>query len=724
MKKIITILLFVFVFFCSLAFATTSVTGDLTISGLRIDGESLYNSCRRLVQMGWPTDGAIYTASNSFSDLSDGPAGKYGSVSVNGTDLEMNSAPVRFFGTNWAYPWNWAEPDEIATQAHLYKFVGYNMLRIHGLDASRWQKGIYLNTTDTLSFDYSAGSELDKFDYNFAVLKQAGMYFWLVLYSSDRQFKPNDSLTGYSDFLTAVNPAPTDCTISYLYNCSWLDKGFQLMVYWNNEVKTLFYNYAYNLLTHVNPYTGLAYKDDPALAIVEFLNEPWVEEYLLGRDMMDDDTYAIDPGGISRYGGYSAIPANFHTTWDTSWNAWLLNKYGTVSAVKTAWLLDGTVTFKPEVDAWAMAGFTFKRPVYDFCAAGLYRGTWTGIADGPQCTDLYLWIRDSKTDFNVDTIIYFRNTIGWAGPINAEGSFEQSITSGDVGSKHYYRNHPTVQSPRGELTMTDYKEIGTAAEMGMPYPRNVGGSLAAQMLNGLTWYQSVPALIGEQRAVFPTEDAYASPLRVAVRLLNAGFDAINHFVYDGGLETRLENWEFDLDIQQVALTQLSSWIFLTHDPGDITVSPSDVGENLTGIEEHTATDYWAVMGNISGQSWTVAGMTITAGLNDGVIALFSKSHQPLSTATDLMLLTVGKIQQRGAFWVDSDTYNWGQDGVVEMLPVGIRISGNDASSIVVTPVAIDGTDLSTSLIQTYLSENKTTFDICAEGNTVWYKITR
>ena len=31
--------------------------------------------------------------------------------------------------------------------------------------------------------------------------------------------------------------------------------------------------YARMLLTHVNPYTGLAYRDEPAMAIVEILNE-------------------------------------------------------------------------------------------------------------------------------------------------------------------------------------------------------------------------------------------------------------------------------------------------------------------------------------------------------------------------------------------------------------------------------------------------------------------
>lgn len=699
-------------------------------------------TCASWFDVTYTTDDAIYEAPNSMAGLLDAPAGKYGRPTITGGNFYLNGSPVRFWGTNWDFTYIIDNISLMKNKSIPYKFEGYNMVRSHGLDNNQWGYGIFESTrttTRTLDDTPYSGSRIQMFDHGFKVLKDAGIYTQLTLYSS-RTFLAGDSIANFSELVAVIKDA-TSSSAGY----GWLSKAGQLLIFWNTDIQNLFYEYAYNMLTRTNPYTGIAYKDDPALAIVQMMNEPWLETYFWSRDCLNDATYE----GYT-YGGATwnrtttvctaSLPASWYDPIKQSWNDWLEDKYSTIAAVKAAWGVDGTETFQPEVDDWSKAGFTFDIPNRYFCTQGKYSGGWNGT----HCTDPVDWMRDTQDAFYTDAIIYFRNTIGWEGAIITEGGYYPTSLgprTGDVGEIHAYLNHPSTVGRRytsplsSQLVMTDKREIEPSALTFCEEP------IAYMLTNGvcdtdespLDFLDDKPQMIGETLMVYPSTYAYEAPLRTAVRSLNAGYDSFMHFRNDGDTTNAghgegyyctdahcLSNFTFSYNLQQTALGQLAAWLFITHDPGDITVSPESAGVNATGVEIHTAIDYWAVMGDIGGNTYTNAGFSITP-VNDGVVALFSKSHKPLDTANDLMLLIVGKIQQEGAYWVDSTHYDWGLDGSPQMYPVGVTITMPSDNHLVVTAVSPDGIE-GAPLDVVYQDSGKTTFDICSEGNTVWYRL--
>ena len=81
------------------------------------------------------------------------------------------------------------------------------------------------------------------------------------------------------------------------------------------------WQYASALLNHVNPYTGLAYKDDPALAIVEARNE--------------DSVFWHNPLGESFVRGQSS--PHHAARLKQMWQQWVKTTYGNDQALASAW---------------------------------------------------------------------------------------------------------------------------------------------------------------------------------------------------------------------------------------------------------------------------------------------------------------------------------------------------------------------------------------------------
>ena len=222
------------------------------------------------------------------------PAGRHGFMRAEGGSFVFaDGTPARFWGTNFnggaCFPEH-AYAEKLAVR--LAK-IGINLVRFHQLDAE-WNtpnifqltKGPWLETTRAL-----CPESLDRLDYLIACLKREGIYVYLDLLTY-RRFRTGDGVAAAKELPDAAKPY---C----LYN--------RRMIELQKE-------YARQLLLHFNPYTGLAYRDDPVIVMTEIVNEcdlfskpiklePYVTEFrTLFRRWLDETGVAFDAEGCDLAG--------------------------------------------------------------------------------------------------------------------------------------------------------------------------------------------------------------------------------------------------------------------------------------------------------------------------------------------------------------------------------------------------------------------------------------
>ena len=182
-----------------------------------------------------------------WSFMSDGPAGKYGRVVVRDGRFEFDGRPgepLRFYGGNLCS--NACYPDKEQAEAVASELAqrGYNTIRLHHYDRDSVVKS---SATSTVL----DAANMDKLDYLFHCLKQKGLYITIDLYTV-RVVKKGEIAEVDRDVRLNEFKALVPVSGSAMQN--WKD-------------------FSENLLNHRNPYTGVAWKDDPALFSICLLNE-------------------------------------------------------------------------------------------------------------------------------------------------------------------------------------------------------------------------------------------------------------------------------------------------------------------------------------------------------------------------------------------------------------------------------------------------------------------
>jgi len=244
----------------------------------------------------------------SISGKLDRPAGNLGYVSA-GEDghLYVGGKRVRLLGVNICGGAAFPTKDEAGKiAARLAKF-GINIVRFHHMDAS-WEMFNIFNKTfgDTRHLNPEA---LDRLDYFISKLKDNGIYVDLNLLVS-RGFASADGL-----------PAEIDVM-------DWKDK--QVLGFFMKSVGELEKEYARQLLTHRNSYTGLTYAEDPAVAFVEIVNEQGLIQGWLG-------------------GVVDGLPGAFKDGLGAKWNEYLNLKYTSDQRLAEAWDGEGDRTSQVEM---------------------------------------------------------------------------------------------------------------------------------------------------------------------------------------------------------------------------------------------------------------------------------------------------------------------------------------------------------------------------------------
>ncbi len=270
-----------------------------------------------------------FAAATSPADvrfLLDAPAGKRGFIGVSGGHLATpDGTRFRFWGVNLA---GWTTGSALLPPHHdaeVYAStlarLGINCVRFQFLDlpdrvrprpgaaprqgapttqqrpvGGEPQRPLGLidgSRDDTRSMN---PEQLDRMDYLVYQLKQNGIYTDFNL-NVGREYKSGDGVQDYS--LIGVAKAIT---------------------YFDPRLVELQKEYARQLLTHQNPYTKTSYNDEPAIAIVEILNENSVLEFWQ-RDWFRGN---LTPGGPRLQLDLTPYHKKLLTT---LYNAWLVKTY-------------------------------------------------------------------------------------------------------------------------------------------------------------------------------------------------------------------------------------------------------------------------------------------------------------------------------------------------------------------------------------------------------------
>ncbi|MBP5294742.1 MAG: hypothetical protein J6Y95_03385, partial [Lachnospiraceae bacterium] len=172
-----------------------------------------------------------------YSSLLDAPAGKHGFTRVEGQHFVNDVGRIRFNGVNIVGGANFPSHVEAERMAKRLAHFGFNCVRLHYFDLVEYgfreirEKGLLVDDGTFCTLD---PEQLDRFDYMVWQFKKHGIYIDVNLLVG-RRFKGRNAY----------------------------DKDLQ-----QKEL-----DYARNLFTHVNPYTGLSLAEEPAVAMVELNNE-------------------------------------------------------------------------------------------------------------------------------------------------------------------------------------------------------------------------------------------------------------------------------------------------------------------------------------------------------------------------------------------------------------------------------------------------------------------
>lgn len=227
----------------------------------------------------------------------DAPAGKHGKTQTDGDRFVFaDKTEAKFWGVNIVGKANFPDAQEAEAMAEELSQSGVNLVRMTELDGD-FEGGIFADDGSTANIS-TAG--MDKLCYFIKCLKDKGIYTYLTV-TSKRAAKAGDGIENIGD--TA--------------------DGYKIEGFFDEKLISLQKDYLGKLLNYKNPYTGFKIGDDPAVAMLEFMDS---------NGMLMYSSLVRGEYGISSDGYYSELKNKF--------NAFISKKYKNKGALKSYWTSD------------------------------------------------------------------------------------------------------------------------------------------------------------------------------------------------------------------------------------------------------------------------------------------------------------------------------------------------------------------------------------------------
>jgi len=470
-------------------------------------------------------DDGSFTATHIGRLVLHPPAGQHGFVTVRADGFQFqDGTPARFWGVNLTAGANFPDHATAERAAARLAKLGVNLVRLHHMDSAGEPRGIWERTSGDTR--HLSPQQLDRLDFLLAQLKARGIYVDVNLHVG-RPFTEADGVA-------AAGLIPRLSKFVTLFDRRLID---------------LQQEYARQLLTHRNPYTGTRYADDPAIALVELTNENslfagWFRGALDGAE--EAPARPPDPWR-------GPLPRLYRRELDALWNQWLLDRYPSRAAVADAW-------------APPSAGERGLEPDEDPAQGTVRRTPWaerarTSAARIADLARFYAWV---ERRYFREMIDYLRREVGVKVPVTGTNNyyglpslFAQSVA--DYLDTHGYWDHPTF--PGRPWDRLDFRITNRSLVLSPTLLQPSAFNSSPILRWTLSAVCDKPLVVSEWNQPFPNAYEYEMPLLVAAYGAFHGWDGLVAYTY----RHDRESWErqgivewFDLDANPVKLSLLTA----------------------------------------------------------------------------------------------------------------------------------------------------------------------
>ncbi len=431
--------------------------------------------------------------------LLDAPAGMDGFIRVVDGHLATASGHrIRLWGVNIT---GWLKDSSLLPprpEARLYAAelarLGVNCVRFQFLDFTTKDRPAGLIEDDRDDTRVMDPKQLDRLDYFVAQLKANGIYTDFNL-NVGRRYKKGDGVKDYN----LIGPA-------------------KAMTLFDPRLIELEKEYARELLTHYNPYTRSRYCNEPAVAIVEIVNENsllefWMRNWLRGELRADAPHYQLD------------LTPYYAEELNTDYNRWLAQ----------------TLTPSRLAQLRQIAGVGPHQPV-----PRLLRQQFDSAPIERFYTEAAFYTH-VETHFLEEMKNYLKETLGVKSLIIGEADHTywipglpllRSTSLMDIVDAHVYWQHPRISGQRNTpfvndplhsppVKLTRSAMVGkpfTVSEVNEPFPNEYESELipilaaygAFQDWDGIFFYTFEPKRIGQWQPVIGDHfDISLDPVKIA-----------------------------------------------------------------------------------------------------------------------------------------------------------------------------------------------------------------
>ena len=354
------------------------------------------------------------------------PAGNAGFIRARDNHFEDDSGERRFLGTNICFTGCFPSHDKAERVAEELTRYGINIVRLHYVH-HQFPAGRRYPEKDS----FLEPEQLERFDYLFAQLKKRGIYTYFQL-NIARKFGIQNGLDteGLPNFNKGV------------------DQVYPDMVRLNRK-------YVAEILAHRNPYTGLAYKEEPAIAMLELENEN-----------------SIVHAWFNKWFHFPQLKDPFGRMLKDRWNGFLRRKYRRTDNLRKAWSTGPGFSWPKD-----------QRLEKGTVAWPMDEQEWKAVPQ--RAVDLTEFLAETEARYFSDMNAWIKDGVG--APQCVTGTqvhygFDHPLARTDYIDAHCYWRHPVFE---GQAWKGGAWSVGTGALVNArPYPATTLTRLACDRVLG------------------------------------------------------------------------------------------------------------------------------------------------------------------------------------------------------------------------------------------------